>query len=153
MKLLCDSRLELWCEALESGRFEKCSGRLCKIIPGRGTCFCVLGVAIEVYWELNPDELDFNIRYLTDGGYPFRAYYWETGAKMGNTPVLQEAASWLPQKVATWYGIREKGQLTREFKFKGSPYMNCLDTLNDRGWSFKSIAGVIRRGYLERHYI
>lgn len=149
MKLICDTRLELWCEALESGRFQRTVGRMCKKIYERGNCFCVLGVALEVYWELHPNEIEFDIKYDEDGSWPYRQYFMEdaTGRR------TWEGSCWLPPAVAKWYGIREQGQLTRTFKFKGSPYMSCLDTLNDRGWSFKAIAGVIRRGYLERHYI
>jgi len=145
MKLLCDTRLELLCEALESGKYQKTVGRLCKIIPGRGNCFCVLGVATEVYWEHNPDELEFDIIRDDDGSYPFRSYYWYVADGK------YQASGWLPPKVARWYGIREQGQFVRPMRFGGKAFISCLDTLNDRqGWTFKALAGVIRKGYLER---
>lgn len=146
MRLLQDTRLELWCEALESGKYEKTVGRLCKIVgKDRKPCFCVLGVATEIYWEHNPDELEFDIVYADDGSWPYRSYYWFSGVQKF------EASGWLPPKVAKWYGIREQGQFVRPFKFNNGAFIACLDSLNDRqGWTFKALAGVIRKGYLER---
>lgn len=148
MRLLQDTRLELWCEALESGKYEKCSGRLAKHIQFdvdiKRWCFCALGVAVEVYWEHNPDELEFDVKYMQDGSWPCRAYYWFCGE------TRYEATGWLPPKVARWYGVREQGQLIRPLTFGGKAHVTCLDTLNDRRWSFKAMAGLIRRGYLER---
>lgn len=157
MRLLQDTRLELWCEALESGKYEKTVGRLCKYLPWvraeadgqrahfEKPCFCVLGVATEVYWEHNPDELEFDIKRPDDGSWPYRSYYWFSGVQKF------EASGWLPPKVAKWYGIREQGQFVRPFKFNNGAFIACLDSLNDRqGWTFKALAGVIRKGYLER---
>ena len=157
MRLLQDTPLELWCEALESGAYEKTSGRLCKYLPwiraeasGERTnfekpCFCALGVALEVYWNLHPDEIEFEIRRPGDGSWPYRDYF--VGELTASTYFH---SCWLPQKVADWYGITPTGTLKKMLKF-GAARIGNLDSLNDRqGWTFRALAGVIRKGYLER---
>jgi hypothetical protein len=103
---------------------------LCKIIPERGTCFCALGVAVEVYWDHNPEDLEFEINKEDVGSYSYRIYCWDHG----------RSSYHLPLNVAQWYGIGISGELNDN---------GSISRLNDDGMSFQDIAGIIRKAFLK----
>ena len=127
MKSQCEDRIQLWVEALESGKYTQGRRALCRV-KHEGRCHCVLGVALDVFMKHNPGVI------REDEG-PKCIYQHAGEIKIGT----------LPKVVAEWYGIDFGGELTRWFFNK-----RFLSTLNDTGWSLKALAGVIRRGYLAR---
>lgn len=122
-----------WVDALESGEYEQCTGRLRKD-DEEVQSFCCLGVVTDLYaketgekWFAGYDELPSR-DHLTD------------------SEMLVANAGGLPNPVYKWLGL---SSIDPELDIDSDGHTEAATTLNDsRGWSFKQIAQAIRRTYL-----
>lgn len=125
-----------WIEALESGNYEQCSGKLTKISDDGKLSHCCLGVATEVALANGLEGLSFETR--TDNGSTFRAYCWLDAEGNGDNQ-----GSWLPEPVRSWLGTSPWGDV--ELDNLGL----SASAANDRlGWDFTRIAAALRAKYL-----
>ena len=107
----------LWAEALESGKYQQCTGVL-----HRGDQFCIMGVACDIsglitwkkHWR--GDHFD---AYAAD-----EAMYGVT----------------IPESVRTWLGLAEY-----EGMFNEDNELHNLVNLNDNETEFSKLAAIIRR--------
>lgn len=108
--------IELWLEALESGKYKQTKDRLREQkAPGR-YAYCCLGVACDVANKV--------------------------GARRVREGVLDES-SMLPNNMQSLIGIDYSGSFEEEVHYRGGVYAN-LTQLNDAGVNFKAIARIIR---------
>lgn len=115
------ARIELWCEALESGRYHQGGG----VLRNR-TGYCCLGVACDVMdsTRWTPPDTSEDVIYT-----------------------YEHEASFLPQSVVEWYGL--DGQSPLAIARDGCRWK--LATMNDAMLlSFETIAEALRRTYLQR---
>ena len=122
---------ELWLNALRSGEYKQCRGRLMKETSEGQRSFCCLGVltdlalkegVIEHKWELEHNRIQMNYDYFV---------------------VNNEVGCLIPE-VMKWAGIDTPDGTYYTGKNKIS---DELSTKNDRGASFKQIADIIERNF------
>lgn len=120
-----DEVVNLWCEALESGRYEQGKKRLCYIEKNEPK-YCCLGLLCEVAIQ---NGLPLNKRIEGEEYSLYKvAYYGENDSAL------------LPKEVVKWAKLKNNGG---DF-YDGEKY-NSLYSLNDSfGKSFKEIAEIIR---------
>ena len=120
MKAIHKARIKVWVEALRSGEYEKGKGAL-----RTGDTFCCLGVACEVY-RRKAKKGHWN------GG-------WFAASKKS------EHRSILPREVAKWLGLTSDPVVT----LKSRESVSLINLNDGRGYSFKRIAKVIEKNFLE----
>lgn len=125
-----------WIEALESGDYDQCSGKLTKISSDGKLSHCCLGVVTEVAIANGLEGLSFETR--TGDGSTFRAYHWLDTDLYGDAQ-----GSWLPGPVRDWLGTSSGGDV--DLDNAGT----SASVANDRlGWDFTRIAAALRAKYL-----
>ncbi len=121
-------RVELLCQALESGKFEQCKGFMHRKVEGRNY-YCCLGVACEVAIR-NGVSLEVG----------------ESDKLFGETSVTYDDAEYsLPLRVMKWYGFSHQNPYLSSSK----PDASAAD-MNDRGIPFLKISKAFRETYLNR---
>lgn len=121
---------KLFTEALESGEFKKCKGKLSE---GREK-FCLWGAACELYTRLHPGEIKCDI---VEGTKKLVAYNGFAAAP--------------PAKVREWLQLPyedEEIELKKGVVYKGKVYRNMYD-LNDETNIRMKAAGKLLREYWE----
>lgn len=110
----------LWLEALRSGEYKQGEGNLCRLVDGVER-HCCLGVLSELYPNVQKRSIGNGIFALLPEG---------DGS---------ESATHLPHMViATWAGIDESYSVQED-----DGRWTTLYSMNDRGYSFETIANVI----------
>jgi len=105
--------------ALESGEYKKGKGQL----RDEKNCFCVLGVACNIYAQHHP----------------------EIAAAEKNPMSFLGEEFGLPKKVQEWFGFKtDSGHMESDGRFLGSSLIFMNDT---SGYSFKKIAAHIRKNW------
>lgn len=141
---------KLWTDALRSGKYEQCTGRLCDI---KTNTYCCLGVACELFADRYPDLLtrvDLDPTKV-DGGR-----YYKPGGGSNESASLGD----LPAVVQTWLGLAtsigdtrpeyEDQQLLEHNSDCYDDQFAALANLNDVvGLDFWEIADVIDGGNIE----
>ncbi len=114
-----------WIEALESGKYGQCQNLL-----KSENRFCCLGVLCDISglgeWK-------------TASTHYLRKYV------IGNIG----ATAWLPEAVQQWAGMKSNDGLYWYIDSDGHQQRNKLAILNDAGYSFASIAGIIKERWEE----
>lgn len=112
--------------ALESGNYAQCIGKLCKKEEGRRIRYCCLGVACRLYQKEHPN---FKSKKITT-----------TYSDLNYIAFGNESDS-MPQEVQEWYGFSSG---LGNFTYRDGEYFS-LALLNDtKKKTFKEIAKVIR---------
>lgn len=109
-----------WVEALNSGKYKQCKGRM--FDPSK-TEYCCLGVACQLHADENRGEFDDNGGYL-------------------------RCSQYLPWKVMEWLGVDScnPGLVCKDIVAKTVPATHINDKLEH---SFKDIAEAIEETYLQ----
>ena len=136
-----------WLDALESGDYSQCKGKLVKTkqTTGEPVSYCCLGVAATL--AKVPSE---NVK--GDAGNKYRhgvLMFWD-----GGDQGCYEETEMLPEDAMEWLGLRS-GDPELDLP-PGHKHYNIWGTslvsLNDRGVSFADIAAMIREyGFTEQH--
>jgi hypothetical protein len=101
-----------WVIALRSGEYKQMGNGLFD-----GECYCVLGVACELYRIKHPKVK------------------WEQDADIKGMYFFMDCVGVLPQKVADWMKVDRAPKINKEF----------LHELNDKGKSFNELADLIEK--------
>lgn len=125
---------KLWVDALRSGKYEKGTGSLCKIIEDGTKLYCCLGVLTDLYDQLQPES---EWSTWDDGGVGSAAY----ANRDGDDLAVEEEMAVLPYQVMHWAGLSSPNP-----KVEGRSFVRSLTHLNDaQGLPFTEIADAIER--------
>lgn len=130
---------DLWVRALRSGEYQQGDGRLVTFVEGQPK-FCCLGVLTDLYIKRNEDLVWSEPEVSTRG----ICYSHADGQHL-----------LLPDSVKYWAGLRISDphvsllSLSEEQKERLKPAnrmsLIALSVLNDQGFSFEEIAGLIEK--------
>lgn len=119
---------EKWVAALRSGEYQQAHGMLRNVDENS---FCCLGVLCDLAIK---DGLKLRVEDLTYEGDPDAIITYYDGI-----------SDILPDKVAKWANLSDSPEVrvSDETDAELGTYNACLAELNDNGWTFAQLAGLI----------
>ena len=125
-----------WIDALRSGKYEQCSGKL------RGANgYCCLGVLCDLYAQEHDTQWEFR-------------GYGEHGDETNPQPMdywyFEDRSEYLPESVMDWAGLKTPNPNVRIDVEDNEDednwyYQDEIANVNDSGYSFNQIAEVIQQ--------
>lgn len=130
----------MWVEALRSGEYQQCDGRL-RMESEDGEKFCCLGVLTDLYFKANPDDPERS-------NWDNFAFVIEPSLKHGYERP-DRVSDLLPIRVARWAGLpftHDVGTGKTDVAVLVGNDNEFLADLNDNGSTFSEIARFIEEG-------
>lgn len=141
---------QIWTDALRSGQYGQCTGRLCDLATNT---FCCLGVACELFADRYPHILkrvDHNPAKVDGGRWYESVVGGQVTARLGDLPDVVQLWLGLESPIGHTRAEYYEKQRVEQGRDEYDDAFEALPNLNDEvGLDFSEIADVIDGGHIE----